>query len=71
MRVENAYEQRLGEHSPTGAIFALKNFGWKDKTEAEVNTNGTLNVVVGLPKLDGGSSDDEPDEPNQVEPSEP
>jgi hypothetical protein len=36
MRVENAFEKRLFEQSCTGAIFALKNFGWKDKTENEI-----------------------------------
>ena len=31
--VENSYELRLHGQSPTGAIFALKNMNWKDKTE--------------------------------------
>jgi hypothetical protein len=36
--VENAYEVRLnGEGTPTGAIFALKNMGWKDKQETEIS----------------------------------
>ncbi|MFB0965063.1 MAG: terminase small subunit [Patescibacteria group bacterium] len=46
LRVENSYEKRLGDHSPTGAIFALKNFGWKDKTETELSGSGGINVVV-------------------------
>ncbi len=29
--VENAYEQRLSDGNSTGAIFALKNMGWKDE----------------------------------------
>lgn len=33
--VENAYEKRLSGHAATGAIFALKNFGWKDRQEVE------------------------------------
>lgn len=34
--VENYAEKRLFGNSPTGAIFALKNYGWKDKSEQEV-----------------------------------
>jgi hypothetical protein len=30
---ENYAENRLFSNNPTGAIFALKNYGWKDKTE--------------------------------------
>lgn len=36
LRVESAYEQRLDGTTVTGSIFALKNMGWKDKTESEV-----------------------------------
>lgn len=41
MLIEDGYEQRLFGNSPTGAIFALKNFGWIDKTQHEEvgNTN--------------------------------
>lgn len=35
IRVEMNYEERLAENSCTGAIFALKNMGWKDKTEVD------------------------------------
>ncbi len=42
--VEMAYENRLGLSSPTGAIFALKNFGWKDKAEFEHSGSLTVNV---------------------------
>ena len=35
LRVECAYETRLNGTLPTGAIFALKNMGWKDKVETE------------------------------------
>lgn len=33
--VENAYEKRLSGNAATGAIFALKNFGWRDRQELE------------------------------------
>ena len=35
MKVENAYESRLYTGQAGGAIFALKNMGWKDKQEFE------------------------------------
>ena len=35
LMVENKYELMLDSRSTTGAIFALKNFGWVDKTEIE------------------------------------
>ncbi len=39
LRIENKYEQTmLTAKNPTGAIFALKNFGWKDKQEVEQKT---------------------------------
>ena len=40
--VEWNYEKRLasGDGTPTGAIFALKNFGWKDKTETDITSGG-------------------------------
>lgn len=33
--VENSYEISLRKHGRTGDIFALKNFGWKDKSEID------------------------------------
>jgi len=42
VHVENYAEGRLFENNCTGAIFALKNYGWHDKTEVE-NT-GELKV---------------------------
>jgi hypothetical protein len=42
MRVEHAYEMKLHGDKNTGAIFALKNMGWKDKTEVE-SKNVNLN----------------------------
>ena len=47
-RVENWYEQGLSSGSATGNIFALKNFGWKDKHEVtqETKTSGTLSIEI-------------------------
>lgn len=37
LMVENGYERRLlSDGSPTGAIFGLKNFGWKDTVSNEI-----------------------------------
>ena len=57
MIVENSYEMSLRENGRTGDIFALKNFGWRDKTEVENNTQGKITIVNSLPK-------DDEDEPN-------
>lgn len=36
LRVENWYEKTLITGSAAGTIFALKNLGWKDKTEQDI-----------------------------------
>ena len=57
-RIERMYEQILiGGSVPTGAIFALKNLGWIDKTEQTINqTIKEVKVSVSdsnvTPKLD-------------------
>lgn len=35
LKIEAQYESCLFDRNPAGAIFALKNFGWKDKHEVE------------------------------------
>jgi hypothetical protein len=45
LQVENAYESNLYSKNPTGSIFALKNMGWRDRTEVEShNTNTNFNI---------------------------
>lgn len=44
-RIEQYYEEHLLERNATGAIFALKNFGWSDKQEIE-STNFTYTASV-------------------------
>ncbi len=39
-RIENLYEQMLFSRNPAGPIFALKNFGWKDRQE--IDTRATI-----------------------------
>lgn len=45
LRIENAYEHSLNGTTPTGPIFALKNMGWKDKTEVESNVTANVSMV--------------------------
>jgi hypothetical protein len=35
------HEKRLGSTTPTGSIFWLKNFGWKDTQQIDHTNNGT------------------------------
>lgn len=45
--VEWHYELRLCGDKPTGAIFALKNFGWKDKQEIDhSSSDGSMTPVT-------------------------
>jgi hypothetical protein len=46
--VEWHYEMRLCGDRPTGAIFALKNFNWKDKPEEESSDSALASVVSKL-----------------------
>jgi hypothetical protein len=39
VNVELAYEKRLQEAKPTGAIFALKNMGWRDERHVDVKSS--------------------------------
>jgi len=40
--IERYHEEGLSENSVAGRIFALKNMGWRDKTEVE--QSGSLNI---------------------------
>lgn len=44
--VECGYEQRLSGNCATGSIFALKNFGWKDKQEIDQTLNANVKQSV-------------------------
>lgn len=47
LRVQHGYENRMYEGNPTGAIFALKNFGWKDKQEVENSGETSMTIKWG------------------------
>jgi len=42
---ENFAENQLYKGNPTGPIFALKNFGWKDKQEIDLGDSEKLDEV--------------------------
>jgi len=42
------YEKALQGHSPTGAIFALKNFGWRDKQDVELSGGVNIKTIADL-----------------------
>lgn len=47
--VEAKYEERLvWDNAPTGTIFALKNMGWKDKTEQEHSGSLAITQITGM-----------------------
>lgn len=45
LKVEIMYEEALAGTTPTGSIFALKNMGWKDKTEMEINPASAIRII--------------------------
>jgi len=47
--VESCYEGKLSSTTPTGAIFALKNMGWRDKVETGFTDEaGKDREIVGM-----------------------
>ena len=48
LRIENQYEKNIASRNPAGAIFALKNFGWRDKQEIE--QSGGINIRFAEPE---------------------
>ena len=48
LHIENGYELSLRSASVTGAIFALKNMGWKDKTETEHSGEMAITTITGM-----------------------
>lgn len=50
--IENEYEEMLNTGNTTGAIFALKNFGWTDKQEIDQTVKGDWTISM---NIDGGN----------------
>jgi hypothetical protein len=40
LQVENFYEEQLTKNNSSGAIFALKNFDWRDRQDIDHTTGG-------------------------------
>lgn len=57
LRIEMDYERRLIENGRAGDIFGLKNFGWRDRFETDVTSNGKT-----IAPLLGGSSNTDPND---------
>lgn len=53
LRIEQCYEESLHGNSPAGSIFALKNRGWRDKTEVEHSGNKEKPVLVSIADIMG------------------
>jgi hypothetical protein len=47
-----AEKQMYTAKSANGPIFALKNYGWKDKQEIDTNISGNIEVTFSDPNLD-------------------
>ena len=61
-RVEAAYEGRLWGQAPAGAIFALKNMGWSDRTDHTIggdpaNPLRTVTRIEIVPMVNDDSAD--------------
>lgn len=50
--IEQHYEEMLQVGNTTGAIFALKNFGWSDKQDIDLRDMRTINIIDDLPDED-------------------
>ena len=44
LAIENAYEMNLHGNNVAGSVFALKNMGWKDKTEQEIDMKAKVQI---------------------------
>ena len=56
--IEREYEEQIQSGNCAGAIFALKNFGWRDKQEIEHSGDNFKITVVAEDERDKNSSDD-------------
>ena len=45
LRIETWYEKKLHQQSPSGAVFALKNWGWNDKPDDQPATEIRIDTL--------------------------
>jgi len=57
--VESNYEELLTSGKPVGAIFALKNMGWKDKHEVTQEISGSIRTYNGIEMVEPDAPSDE------------
>lgn len=57
--IENGYENNLHGTVPTGSIFALKNMGWKDSQDVNLNAD-IKNTNISIEELESHINSDEP-----------
>ena len=57
LKVENAYESRLYDSNAGGAIFSLKNMGWRDDRNFNIGgqEDNPLNITITVVKGKNGS----------------
>lgn len=70
LRIEEFAESRLYSQSPTGAIFWLKNKGWKDRSEIEHSGDPEKPVTVAVALLPCTASVDEWDLMTGIDPDD-
>jgi hypothetical protein len=56
---ENFAEARIYGNNPAGAIFALKNYGWTDRTQQEISApgGGPLQAEITVKMVRSGNGD--------------
>lgn len=43
--IEAEYEERMHKNNPAGAIFALKNMGWRDQQDVKLGADDKLKAL--------------------------
>lgn len=67
LMVHNAYEKDLRKKGRGGDIFALKNFGWTDKTETDITSgNQPISILGGMSVVHGNNGNEQDSEPPET-----
>jgi hypothetical protein len=64
LRIENQYEKAVFGKNPAGPIFALKNFGWKDRQEIDQKTEISGSLAFSGIQIVKPNDPDTPDIPS-------
>lgn len=49
-RIEKKYEVDLTAKGRASEVFALKQYGWADKSEAEIKGTGSIEIITNIPR---------------------